>query len=236
MPRDDADRLVTAAVADNEAWCEAVCRSLNRPTIRTPTLWGAADPPRWYPHRISLASQLAAPDAVAGLRDDADCWVKDSFSSLELGEHGFTPVVHASWIHRVPQSPVAVGGWSLVASAAELHDWAVASGTLGVVTASLLGCPQVKFLSVREGGAVVAGAVLTCGTDVVGLSNVYSDGQTPEETWGVVTAAATHLFPGRDLVGYEDGEGLEAAVRAGFSQVGELRLWHRLARSAESLT
>lgn len=162
MADDNADRLA-AAVADNADWCETVCHSLNRPTSRTRTLWSVTDPPRWYPNRISLTSQLTAPDAVAGLRDDRDCWMKDSFSALELSEHGFTPVVHAAWIHRVAQSPVSVRGYSLVASAAEVHDWALASGKVGVVTAALLDYPQVKLLSVRQGGAVVAGAALNCG-------------------------------------------------------------------------
>jgi len=220
---------VAAAVADNVAWCEAVCRSLGRPTSRTPAVWSAADPPRWYPHRVSLT-----PDApvAAVLADGVDgsvggSWVKDSWATLELGGHGFAPVGHASWVHRPPGSPDPVGDWSSVRSAEELVGWAAAAGTTGVITAPLLADPGVRLVSVRAGGRTVAGAALSCGTDVVGVSNVFSAGPAPAQTWRVVTAAAARLFPGRDLVGYEHGADLAAARRAGFAVVGALRIWHR---------
>ena len=221
---------MAAAVADNVAWCTSVCRSLARPTARTPGLWSVPDPPRWYPHRITVAPEVPASEVVAGLPDGTDAWVKDSHATLELGRHGFTPVVHASWVHRPAGSPAPDAGWSLVRSADELAGWAAASGTAGVVTAPLLADPGVRLVGVREGARLAAGAVLSCGTDVVGVSNVFSDGPAPAATWRLVVAAAAQLFPGRDLVGYEHGEDLAAARGAGFAPVGDLRIWHRPAR------
>lgn len=100
--RDGAHRLVTAAVANNAAWCDAVCRSLGLVTARTPTLWAVHDPPRWYPHRIDLTSDVAAEDAIAGLSDSEDAWVKDFFATLDMSEYGFNPAMLASWCTARP--------------------------------------------------------------------------------------------------------------------------------------
>lgn len=80
----------------------------------------------------------------------------------------------------------------------------------------------------------MAGAALSCATDAVGVSNVFSNGPAPEQAWGLITSAATHLFPGRDLVGYENGDDLEAARSAGFSPTGDLCIWHRATRPPET--
>lgn len=224
---------MTAAVADNAAWCESVARSLERSVSRTPTVWAVSEPPRWYPHRITLTAGVEATDAVAGLPEGTDSWVKDSYGDVELGEHGFTPVVHASWLHRPAGASVPSTDWSPVESAEELAGWARASGTAGVITTSLLADPGVRLVRLCEGARVVAGAALSCGTEVIGVSNVFADGPVALETWREVTAVAAHLFPGRDLVGYEHGEDLTAALRAGFSSIGALRVWHRPARPSE---
>lgn len=90
----------------------------------------------------------------------------------------------------------------------------------------------MQLVSVLDADRVVGGAALSCATHVVGVSNVFSDGPTREETWGLVTAAASYVFPGRALVGHEHGDDLELARAAGFSAVGALRIWHRPAPTA----
>ena len=45
--------------------------------------------------------------------------------------------------------------------------------------------------------------------------------------WSELVAAVSALFPHRPIVGYEQGEALEAAVLAGFEPVGGLRVWVR---------
>lgn len=184
-------------------------------------------------HRITLTSHAAAADALAGLPDGTEAWIKDSYATLDLAGDDFTPVVQACWIHHPPSTPVSTGGWSLVRSPDGLAEWATASGTAGVVTAPLSADPGVRFVRVLDRGCVVAGAALSCATDVVGVSNAFPDGPTPEDTWDLVTAAATDVFPGRDLVGYEHGDDLEVARGAGFSAVGALRIWQRPVRSPD---
>lgn len=227
MAVDDARGAVLAAVADNADWCDVVCRSLDRRTDRTATLWAASHPPRWYPHRVTLTSGATAAETTAGLSRATECWVKDSFATLDLTGHGFSSVVEASWFHSPPQSPMPRAGWSLVSSADELERWAAASGTAGVLTAPLLTDPSVRIVGVRDGPSFTGGAVLSCGTEVVGVSNVFSTSRTPEGSWAAAVAAASQVFPGRDLVGYEHGDDLDAARRVGFSVTGVLRLWRR---------
>ncbi|MPQ98510.1 hypothetical protein GB931_11390 [Modestobacter sp. I12A-02628] len=82
-------------------------------------------------------------------------------------------------------------------------------------------------MTVRERGRPVGAAALSTGADVVGVSCVVSHGQDPDATWAAVVHAATQLFPGRLLVGYESGEDLDAARRAGFTPTGPVRIWHR---------
>jgi hypothetical protein len=63
---------------------------------------------------------------------------------------------------------------------------------------------------------------------VVGLSNVeVAVGRDEAAVWRWVVAVAGDQFPGADLVGYESGSMLEAALAAGFTAIGPLRIWIR---------
>ena len=74
---------------------------------------------------------------------------------------------------------------------------------LGIVTAA----------SLRLVPAVGARAVAWVGLD------------GPDAAWPVVLSAANELFPTLPVVGYDQGDGLAAAVRHGFEPVGPLRVW-----------
>lgn len=76
------------------------------------------------------------------------------------------------------------------------------------------------MLAGRAGSAVVAGCIITATGAVVGLSNVFGDALE-------AISAATMTSDGRDLVGYENGDALAAALEAGFRTVGDLVVWNR---------
>ena len=82
----------------------------------------------------------------------------------------------------------------------------------------------MRFLTARADGAVVGRAALCLGAGVVGVGNVWSGGPG---VWETLSAAASRLFPGRPLSGYEQGADLAEAVAAGFAPVGRLRVWVR---------
>jgi hypothetical protein len=58
------------------------------------------------------------------------------------------------------------------------------------------------------------------GTAVAGLWNAFG-------AWVDVADAASHRHPEAWIVGYERGAGLDAALAAGFTAVGPLRVWAR---------
>ena len=45
--------------------------------------------------------------------------------------------------------------------------------------------------------------------------------------WSDLIAVAAQAYPGLDLVGYELGADLEAALSVGFAGIGPLRVWMR---------
>ncbi|MET9599965.1 hypothetical protein [Streptomyces sp. NPDC006459] len=157
--------------------------------------------------------------------DSSGCSVKDSFADLDLAGAGFEVLFEAQWIHRpagapLPAAEAEAGGpeWSEVTDAAELAGWEAASG--GVFRTELLG-EGIVFLTGRAGGRIVAGAVASTGGGVVGVSNLFG------AAWAGVLGAVAVRWPGLDVVGYEHGEDLEAALRAGFTPIGPVRVWLR---------
>jgi hypothetical protein len=78
-------------------------------------------------------------------------------------------------------------------------------------------------INLKTAGGIVGGGILNRGAEVVGLSNLF--GFAIELVWRSLVATAGEIFPGLPLVGYEHGDELAAAHRAGFETVGPLRVW-----------
>jgi hypothetical protein len=57
--------------------------------------------------------------------------------------------------------------------------------------------------------------------------NVFNSGMAAGHLWAGVVRAVASLRPGLPIVGYERGEDLAAARRAGFTVLGSLRVWTR---------
>ena len=76
---------------------------------------------------------------------------------------------------------------------------------------------------------LLAAVSLNQGADVVGLSNLF--GFPIDVVWRSLVATAGEIFPGLPLAGYERGDDLAAAHRAGFETVGPLRVWRLPARA-----
>jgi len=126
--------------------------------------------------------------------------------------------------------------WSVVGDAAGLARWeaAWAGHHAGAVPdrertfrPALLREPGVAFLAGARGGEIVAVAAANLTGDVVGLSNVFAPPEEAAAAYAGAAATAAALFPGRPLVGYERDDDLEHARRAGFTEIGPLRVWAR---------
>jgi hypothetical protein len=220
------------AALDNAALCAAMWRAHG---LEVESGAGCVactgPPPRFYPDVVTIdpaadpADQLRAIGERAARAPGAFS-VKDSFRLLELGGLGFEQLFEARWIHRpagLPAGAVRLD-WRPVADAIALSAWEEAwSGGAGeppIFRPAFLAEPGVTILAGWADGAVAAGCVVTTTGAAVGLSNVFGDAAQ-----AISTVAAA--FPGRDLVGYERGEDLAAALNAGFEPVGDLVVWSR---------
>ncbi|WP_367401511.1 hypothetical protein [Streptomyces xanthophaeus] len=181
---------------------------------------------------MTLEPAVPAGSVVRGVDTTSPgCSVKDSFADLDLAGAGFEVLFEAQWIHRpagvpLPGAEAEAAGleWSEVSGAEELAAWEAAFGGGesvqgdGLFPPALLG-EGIVFLAGRAGGRIVAGAVASTGGGVVGVSNLFG------AAWAGVLGAVSARWPELDVVGYEHGEDLEAAVRGGFVPIGPLRVW-----------
>ena len=140
--------LLRAAVANNAAWCDAVCRSHGYPGESTTRTWLSPDHDLpFYPNAITLDPDATVADTQAARYPDRAYGVKDSFARLDLAAAGLTPLFDADWIAWDPapperlsperpqpeRPPVAGLRWQTVREAAGLARWETAWATGGDV-------------------------------------------------------------------------------------------------------
>lgn len=230
----DTRELLLAAARDNAEWCDAVVRGHGPAGAFAPELWTSAlRTPPLYPDAVTLVPGAPAAALVAGIDTDGPgCSVKDSFADLDLAGAGFEVLFEARWIHR-PAGPAADTGsrleWSAVTDAAGLEAWEAAwdgEKSTGLFHPALPG-RDIVFLAGRAVGRIVAGAVAHRGSGaVVGLSNLFAaDEADTDAAWAGALNAIAARWPELPVVGYESGDDLDAAVRAGFTPIGPLRVW-----------
>lgn len=189
--------------------------------------------PLYYPDAVTLvpgADRIALAARIDTTAPGAS--VKDSFADLDLTEVGFQVLFEAQWIYRPASTPAPAS--DLVRTVAgdpeTLRVWALAwddgDGNADLFRPELLDDTATFVLAGQStDGRVVAGAVASRGHQVVGISNVFALDGGPDAAWPVVLDAVNWLSPTLPVVGYEQGEGLGAAIRHGFEPVGPLRIW-----------
>jgi hypothetical protein len=153
--------------------------------------------PPLYPDAVTLRPGIAPGDLLQPIDDGPGCSLKDSFADLDLAPLGFEELFSASWIAREPDT--ARGG---------SERWSAAESDLD---------PSVRTLAAED-----AGAIANRTGSVVGVSNVSGD-----DAWTGLAEAVWREFPSLTLVGYEHGDDLDAALAAGFEEIGALRIWLR---------
>lgn len=236
MPLDSDADLVAAAARNNAEWCDTVCGSHGIVGTFGAGLWSSSirTPPQ-YPDAITLDSSVIAAAVLREVDASPGCSIKDSFATLELTPHGFDVLFDATWIarpagaHKETTGPIE---WVLVTDPAHFREWERAwcgadVDAAGILMPSLLSEASVNVLAVERDGAIVAGAVANRSDRVLGISNVFSRGHNVDRTWSSLRDWIARTDPGRPIVGYESGPDLEAAIAAGFTALGPLRVWLR---------
>jgi hypothetical protein len=192
--------------------------------------------PMGYPDAVTLGRGVDVDSLLERIDVTSGCSIKDSFADLDLTPWGFEPLFDASWIHRPaersrprPGPPTSTELWRVVRDAAGLEAWEAAWGDSDPGTRTfvpgLLDREDVSILAIPTTGGAMGTAVLSLGGGVVGLSNVVAGSGDPAATISIAVDAAATLFPGFDIVGYEDGAMFDAAGDCGFDVIGGLRVW-----------
>jgi hypothetical protein len=230
-----AGHLLAAAAANNAAWCAAMCRSHGTTSAFAHDAWtsGARTPPL-YPDAVTLVPDVDAHDLLTRVDASPGCSVKDSFATLDLAPHGFRVLFDAQWIVAPAVTAAATrtsSQWSPVADATALARWEGTwrgeDGPGGLFRPGLFDDDAVIVLAGRVGDRITSGAVLYDAAGVVGISNVFGPADAIDDVWLGLARAAADRFPGQPLVGYESGDALTAACRAGCTPTGPLRIWVR---------
>ena len=189
--------------------------------------------PRFYPNVVSLTTGPADIDEqrqIVNMLLKSNLpgrWsVKDSFRTLDIARLGFDVLFEASWIRLLPSGPDATpAGFPKAAALVSGLSWERAKPGGDAFPASLFSDENFAMFSGRRDGAVVAGGTLYRADGVVGISNVVADVDEAPAVWRDLAVLAAATFPQLPLVGYESGDELKAARRAGFEEGDPLRIW-----------
>ena len=222
-----ADPL-TLAVREHAAWCDLVCR-LHRftPEGDGRLWWSARRTPDLVPDAVTLVPDLSVLDVLGRIHDSDGASVEDSFATLDLTGQGWSVRFDATWVARPPGSGAeeVASTFAVVRERFPFAAWCRAwGGPEGVLPTGLRRVPGVTVLG-REGDAGFCdGAIVHCteigGTAVAGMWNVFGDRVD-------VAHAVSHRHPEAWIVGAERGADLDAALAAGFTGIGPLRVWAR---------
>lgn len=234
------DRAATAA-RNNALWCDAVCRAHGIRTSLTGELWSSASrTPPYYPDAVTLSAGVGACDVLASVDAGEGCSVKDSFATLDLSSGDFAQLVDGHWLWRDADTDTQADSdtnsvtdtradgrrWHRVTSTDEMHDWAQAWAAdpddAAILTPSLLAEPGVFVLTTEH---LEAGAIVNLTGSVAGIGNVFDRGGDLIRAWREAVGAAGILAGRLPLVGWDAGDGLSAAVAAGFETTGPLTVW-----------
>lgn len=231
MPGHDAFSAAIAA-RDNAAWCASVCAAHGIGSDEAEGVWRADAPtPAGYPEAVTLEPGLD-PEVVLAALPTGSTSVKDSFADVDLTAGGFRVQFEAQWIMLPASGPSAgaagIDGPDLpvltpIRTPGHLAEWAASHGGTAAFASALLDDPTVVILGERRGGAVVAGAILSVGENVIGMSNVFG----AASVYPAAAADARRRRPGRPVVGWETDGDLAAPLAAGFHRIGPLRVWLR---------
>jgi hypothetical protein len=221
--------LVGVAARNNAEWCDVVCRAHGlSPRLGSGAWTSDQRTPAGFPDAVTLTTAVSAQRLLSNIDVSDGCSVKDSFAELDLSPHDFRVLFEAQWIagpQVLENIPASSPRWAVVD---DVDEWLAAQPDPLIESDSMrrgLLDDSVCALLARDAGEVVAGAVITCGGDAVGISNVFVKAGDPAAHWRCALAAVCARHPTLLIVGYEQGPMLAAAREAGCLPLGRLRVW-----------
>lgn len=225
---------LAAAARNNAEWCDIMCRLHGQAGVYRDGAWTVPRrSPPFYPDAITLDQTTGVEGVLRGVDTSEGCSVKDSFACLDLTPEGFRILFDARWVYRavdvaLPESPADMS-WRPVQDAIGLQAWEAAWNedhiSPGLFRPALLERDDVLVLAGSTGDSIVAGAIVNRSATVTGVSNVFSVTGDREAAWRGVVAALAQQRWSLPMVGYANGDDLEAAQHVGFEPLGSLRVW-----------
>ena len=221
------------AAANTAGWCDAVCRTHGIVTATDAVAWTSLTrSPALYPDAVTLAPDVSVDELLARIDRSQGCSIKDSFASLNLAGYGFRILFDGQWIVRQRAKPLVVElgpRWTVVKGADAFVSWESAwrshDGPFDVLRPGLLSLASVTILAAVRNDRVVAGAIVNCSSEVIGISYFFTEDDTVADNWRSCLAFVDSLFPGATLVGYESGIDLLVVRTIGFAAAGPMRVW-----------
>ena len=223
---------IRTAARNNAEWCDLVCRTHGISGRFGREAWASSErTPTFYPDAVTLVRTCSVDRLLACVDRSAGCSIKDSFGVLDLATHGFQALFTAVWIWQEPpdDDTAAPAGWTAIVDAGELAKWERAwpgeAREAMLFRDGLLEDARIGVLARYDDDAIVGGAIANRSGRVIGLSNVFDVEGDTESAWRGAATAARSLFAPMPVVGYDAGEPLAAAKRAGFTPIGDLVVW-----------
>ncbi|MEU7586688.1 hypothetical protein AB0A95_10345 [Micromonospora sp. NPDC049230] len=211
-----------AAARNNAEWCDIVCGSHGLAGRTEADAWSVPHrSPPWYPDAVTLRPGVDAAALLSRIDAGPGASVKDSFADVDLSGYGFRVLFDAQWIHRPPVPPVAGEPLTPVTTPDGLAAWAAAHGGGELFRPTLLADPRVRVLARHDDRGVLTGGAVLSGDGRYGVSNLFARADRARDIWHAVCATV----PDAPLVGYETTPDLAAALAAGFTTTGPLRIW-----------
>ena len=218
----------TLAAHNNADLCAAIMAANGVCAERDELAYFCIDTPLpYYPKIVTLE-----PSASSELNDriSGHSGIKDSFSCLDKDSLGLRIAFEASWIWSDAVSREQSTKWIRIESVHDLSNWHQAwngnDSTLDqlIFPPECLNDPNLVFLARMSGVTIEAGCIANLSKDVVGMSNVFSTKSNDSLLYSEALAAVSSVGPNLPVVGYERGDDLDAACKAGFKVIGPLRI------------
>jgi hypothetical protein len=218
---------VDTAVFNNIVWCGIVCDTHGITQTSNEYVWGLlSKAPTFYPEVITSSRDATIEDVKAFIESREIYSIKDSYANLDMLPIGFNILFEAEWIYHASVTDVEPihTPWHVIRTEKDLAKWTFANGLENVIKPDLLKQKDVKIFKYEKNGEI-SGFIANLSANAVGISNVFSIGNAYESLWRDITKIVSIEFPGLPMVGYEQNEDLPAALLAGWTSIGPLRVW-----------
>lgn len=232
MPHKDT---LLKAVYNNASWCNTFCSTHGIPGKFKENVWVNINKvPKNYPNLITLTPDTKIESEIEELKTNiTPPWsIKDSFGNLVPS--GFNKLFDASWIAYFPKPELGnideILEWVEVKQEDELLMWerSFENGQIPsdhIFNTDLLAEKNITILTGYEFGQITAG-VICCETEgTIGISNVFVPKNEEIKYWRGLASYLSEKYPLLTVTGYEKDKSLEFANKAGFTSIGDLRVW-----------